>query len=77
MSEDLVRCADVLHREAVIMGARLAKLANDSKHLARALRNVTENVSLQGYKGEVRQQDDTQLPLSPDPFRPNLEGDYD
>ena len=51
-NESLARL-DVLKREIVILSARLSKVINDSAHLVRALREVTECDTLSGYKGEV------------------------
>ncbi len=45
---------DVLKREIVILSARLAKVINDSAHLVRALRDVTECDTLKGNKEEVQ-----------------------
>jgi len=48
------RQLDVLKREIVILSARLAKVINDSTHLVRALRDVTECDTLSGYKEDMQ-----------------------
>ena len=48
MEDDHARRLDVLKREIIILSARLTKVINDSAHLVRALRNVTDCDTLLG-----------------------------